>query len=106
MIANQWFIALLRREIALTCLSFYQKNDSVMDFQTKYIPSLTLLDQTARLESDSESVTSTILTKNQFKQFKNDSVRPVDKNDVYHLVSSINTQPKIRSNTPAPPSPY
>ena len=74
-----------------------------MGFQTKYSLGPTLLDHTEPRESDSDSITSTIPTKNQIKRPKTDPVRPVNINDGYHLVpSSSNTQPKIHPVTHAP----
>ena len=64
-----------------------------MGFQTAFAPGLTLPDQLIPSESDSESVNSTIPTKNQLKRSKNAEVRLVNNNDKYHLVSSSsNTQ--------------
>ena len=77
-----------------------------MVFQSKYSPGLTLLDHTAPVESDSESVTSTIPTKNRNKPSKIDRVGPFTNNAGFHLVThSGNTQPKIKSITTAPPHP-
>jgi len=107
MITNQ-FYCLLPREIRETAfkLPFSRKIDSTMGFQSTFAPSLTLPDRSTPLESDSESVTSAILTKNQLKRSKNDQVRLVNNNDGYHLVSSSsNTQPKITSVTTASPHP-
>jgi len=106
MITNQ-FYCLLPREIRETAfkLPFSRKIDSTMGFQSTFAPSLTLPDRSTPLESDSESVTSAILTKNQLKRSKNDQVRLVNNNNGYHLVSSRNTQPKLTSVITAPPHP-
>jgi len=105
MIANQ-FYCLLPREIRETAfkLPFSRKIDSTMGFQSTFAPSLTLPDRSTPLESDSESVTSAILTKNQLKRSKNDQVRLINNNNGYHLVSSSSsTQPKMTSVITAPP---
>ena len=74
-----------------------------MGFQTKYSPGSTLLDHTKPRESDSDSVTSTIPTKNQIKRPKTDPLRVVNTNDGYHLVSSSSSKkPKIHPVTHAP----
>ena len=86
MITNQ-FYRLLTRETAVN-LPFPRKIDSTMGFQSTFAPSLTLPDRSTPLESDSESITSTIPTKNQLKRSKNAQVRLVNNNDEYHLVSS------------------
>jgi len=59
---------------ALNCLPFSRKIDSITGFQTNYKPSLTLPAQSTPLELDSESVTSTIPTKNQLKRSKSHQV--------------------------------
>ena len=77
-----------------------------MDFQTKTSPGLALLEQPTTLESDFESIASTITTKNRNKPSKIDRVGPFTDNAGFHLVThSGNTQPKIKSNTTAPPRP-
>ena len=77
-----------------------------MGFQLKSLPSLILPDRRSTpLESDSESIISTIPTKKQTKWSKNASVRPVNDNNGFHLVLSNNIQPKITSGTTAPPHP-
>ena len=94
-----------REKALLTAYPFEQKFVSTMVFQTKYSPGLTLPDHTTPVESDFESITSTIPTKIQLKRSKNDPVRPVNNNDGYYLVSSSKTQPKIKPDTTAPPLP-
>ena len=75
-----------------------------MVFQAKYVPGLTLPDHTAPVESDFESVTSTIPTKNRNKPSKIDQVGPFTDNAGFHLVTHRgNTQPKLKSITTAPP---
>mmetsp|Transcript_26990 Transcript_26990/g.30248 ORF Transcript_26990/g.30248 Transcript_26990/m.30248 type:complete len:185 (+) Transcript_26990:4409-4963(+) len=77
-----------------------------MVFQTKYSPGLTLPDHTAPVKSDSDSVTSTIPTKNRNKPSKIDRVGPLTDNAGFHLVTCRgNTQPKLKSITTAPPRP-
>ena len=71
----------------------------------KYLPRPTLLNQTEPKDSDSDSVTSTILTDSQIKRSKTDPVRPFITNDGFHLVTSSKTQPKIATTTLAPPHP-
>ena len=93
------------REVAL-CRSFERNFVSTMGFQTNIPQGLTLADLTTPVESDSESVISTIPTKSQLKPSKIDVVRPFQDNTGFHLVSSSNnTQPKISFNTHAPPHP-
>ena len=87
---------------------FYQlrKYVSTMGFQTKTPPGLALLVQPTTIESDSEFIASTIPTQNRNKPSKIDHVGPFTDNAGFHLVThSGNTQPKIKSNTTAPPRP-
>ena len=62
----------------------------MMDFETetKYTPGWTLPDQSTTLESDFESVTSSIPTKIQTKPSKIDRVRPFNNNAGFHLVTN------------------
>ena len=93
------------REVAL-CRPFQRKTVSIMVLKSNIPQGMTLVGFTTPVESDSESVTSTISTKNQFKPSQIDQLRPINNNDGYHLVSSSsNTQPKITSVTTAPPHP-
>ena len=85
--------------------SFYRKFVSIMDFHTNFSPSLALPDISKTSESDFESIDSTIPTKNQTKRSTNTSVRPFTDNARFHLVTSSNTKPKIKSVTTATPHP-
>ena len=77
-----------------------------MVFQPKISLELIFPDHTNLVESDSESVTSTIPTKNQNKPSKIDQLGPFIDNTGFHLVTnSGNTQPKIKISTPTPPNP-
>ena len=74
-----------------------------MGFQTKSSPGLTLLDQSTNLESDFESISSTIPTKIQPKPSKIDLIGPFTDNAGFQLVTnSGNAQPKITFGTTAP----
>ena len=75
-----------------------------MVFQTKYSLGLIFPDDTTPVESDSESVTSTIPTKNQNKPSRIEQVGPFIDNAGFRLVTnSGTTQLKIKTNSPAPP---
>ena len=77
-----------------------------MVFQPKYSLGLIFPDHTTPVESDSESITSTIPTKRQTKPSKIDQVGQVINNAGFHLVTnSGHTQPKIKTKSPAPPRP-
>ena len=77
-----------------------------MSFQTKTTPALVLLEQPTTLESDFESIASTIPTKIQIKLSNIDLVGPFTDNAGFHLVTiSGSTHPKIKSDTTAPPHP-
>ena len=98
------FYTLLPRETAFNCL-YPRKITFTMVPPTKYLPGPTLLDQNEPLDSDSDSVTSTIPTNSHLKRSTTDPVRPSITNDGYQLVSSSKTQPKLTANTLAPPHP-
>ena len=77
-----------------------------MVFQPKITLGLIFPDHTNPVKSDSESVTSTIPTKNQTKPSKIDRLGPfVDNAGLHLLTNSGNTQPKIKRSTHAPPHP-
>ena len=86
--------------------SFKRKISSTMVFQPKITLGLIFLDHMNPVESDSESVTSTIPIKNRTKPSKIDRLGPFVDNAGFHLVTnSSTTQPKINQVIHAPPHP-